>query len=64
MTPAKLRAICDSLNPGGQTRLASLLGIHPTLIRKKLAGKVSISRVDELAIKHVVAGYKGRKKKD
>ena len=64
MTPTELRAVCDSLNPGGQTRLARLLGIHPTLMRKKLAGKVGISRVDELAIKHVVAGAKRRKKKD
>jgi DNA-binding transcriptional regulator YdaS (Cro superfamily) len=64
MTPAELRAVCDSLNPGGQTRLARLLGICPTLLRKKLAGKVGISRVDELAVKHVVAGYKRRKKKD
>jgi DNA-binding transcriptional regulator YdaS (Cro superfamily) len=62
MTPADLRAICDDMNPGGQTRLAKLIGIHPTLLRKKLAGKVGISKVDELAIKHVVAGWKRRKK--
>jgi DNA-binding transcriptional regulator YdaS (Cro superfamily) len=57
MTPAQLRRICNSLNDhrgtGGQTRLAELLGVHPTLIRKKLAGKVPISKKDELAIQQV-----------
>jgi DNA-binding transcriptional regulator YdaS (Cro superfamily) len=53
-----VRRICKSLNDhrgtGGQTRLAELLGVHPTLIRKKLAGTVPISKKDELAIRQVV----------
>jgi hypothetical protein len=26
MTPADLRSICDSFNPGGQSKLARMLG--------------------------------------
>jgi DNA-binding transcriptional regulator YdaS (Cro superfamily) len=50
MTPAELRAICDSLNPGGQTRLAELLGWDASTIRRKLSGATKISRADQLAI--------------
>ncbi|QEH36479.1 hypothetical protein OJF2_50630 [Aquisphaera giovannonii] len=57
MTPAELRAICDSLNgkygKGGQTRLAERLEWDDSTIRRKLAGKSRITKVDELAIKHV-----------
>jgi DNA (cytosine-5)-methyltransferase 1 len=66
LTPVELRAICDDLNDkhgtGGQSLLARLLEIHPSLIRKKLKGQVGISKVDELAIKHAVGGWKRRKK--
>lgn len=57
MTPAELRAICDSLNDergtGGQTRLAELLDWDSSTIRRKLAGKTRITRTDELAIRNV-----------
>jgi hypothetical protein len=41
----------------GQTRLAKLLGVHPTLIRMKLAGDVRISKRDEMAIRQAVAEH-------
>jgi DNA-binding transcriptional regulator YdaS (Cro superfamily) len=62
MTPQQLRAHCDSLNPGGQTKLAKLIGMHATLLRKKLAGKVKIRTVDELAVEEAVKRFKGQKK--
>jgi len=64
MTPAELRAICNDMNPGGQTRLAKLLGMNRTVLVKKLGGKVGISQRDEIAIKDVAARWKRRKKKD
>lgn len=54
MTPAELRSVCDSLNPGGQTRLAELLGWTPRTMRNKLAGKTAITRSDELAVRHLM----------
>lgn len=63
MTPAELRAICDSLNPGGQTKLAGMIGMHPTLLRKKLAGKVKIRKVDEFAIEEAVKQFNRQKKR-
>jgi len=66
MTPEELRAHCDSLNDergtGGQTRLADLLDMHPTLLRKKLAGKVKIRKVDELAVEEAIKRFKRQKK--
>jgi hypothetical protein len=54
MTPADLRAICESLNDergtGGQTRLARLLDWHHSSIWRKLTGKSPITQADELAI--------------
>lgn len=50
MTPTEPRAICESLNPGGQTRLAELLDSDASTIRRKLFGATKISRADELAI--------------
>ncbi len=58
MTPADLRAICNSLNDergtGGQTKLARLLELDASTIRRKLSGKLKISRSDELAIERAV----------
>lgn len=58
MTPAELRAICDSLNDergtGGQTRLARLLGWDASTVRRKLTGKTGITRSDELAIERAL----------
>jgi DNA-binding transcriptional regulator YdaS (Cro superfamily) len=58
MTPADLRAICDSLNDergtGGQTKLARLLGWHHSTVWRKLNSKSKISRSDELAIGRAV----------
>jgi hypothetical protein len=52
MTPAELRAICDSLNDehgtGGQTRLALLIGRGSSTIRRKLAGKSRNTRSDQI----------------
>ena len=54
MTPAALRAICDSLNDeqgmGGQTKLARLLGWNYSTLWRKLAGKSRITQPDELTI--------------
>jgi hypothetical protein len=61
MTPADLRAICDSLTDehgtGGQTRLARLLGWHYTTLWRKLNGKSPITQADELAIRQAVGGF-------
>ena len=54
MTPAQLRKICETFNPGGQTRLAGLLDWTPRTIRNKLSGKTEITKSDELAIRHVM----------
>jgi DNA-binding transcriptional regulator YdaS (Cro superfamily) len=60
--PTALRRICDSLNnergTGGQTKLARLLGWHPSTIRRKLSGKSKITKADELAIRSVIADLK------
>ncbi|MBV8591929.1 MAG: hypothetical protein JO212_18050 [Acetobacteraceae bacterium] len=54
MTPANLRAICDSLNDergtGGQTKLARLLGWHYSTLWRKLNGNSPITESDALAI--------------
>jgi DNA-binding transcriptional regulator YdaS (Cro superfamily) len=54
MTPADLRAICDSLNDergtGGQSRLARLLGWDHSTVWRKLTGKSAITGADALAI--------------
>jgi hypothetical protein len=55
VTPSALRRICESLDPGGQTKLARLLGWNPSTIRRKLSGRSKISKADELAIRWVVA---------
>ena len=59
MTPADLRAICDSLNDergtGGQSRLARLLGWHHSTVWRKLNGKSPITQCDELAIRQAVS---------
>ena len=55
MTPADLRAVCDSLNDeggtGGQTKLARLLGWNHSTVWRKLNGKSPITQSDELAIR-------------
>jgi hypothetical protein len=55
MTPADLRAICDSLNDergtGGQSKLARLLGWNYSTLWRKLNGRSPISQSDELAIR-------------
>ena len=43
MTPAELHPLCDSLNPGGQSKLARLLGWHYTTVWRKLNGKSNIT---------------------
>jgi hypothetical protein len=54
MTPADLRAICDSLNDergtSGQIRLARLLDWHHSTVWRKLTGKSKITESDALAI--------------
>ncbi|WP_151458176.1 hypothetical protein [Tautonia plasticadhaerens] len=50
MTREELRLICDSLDPGGQSKLARMLNVDPRTIRRKLSGASRISRADELAI--------------
>jgi DNA-binding transcriptional regulator YdaS (Cro superfamily) len=63
MTPADLRAICDSLNnergTGGQSRLARLLGWHHSTVWRKLSGKSPITESDALAIQKAVEMAEG-----
>ncbi len=58
MTPAELRAICDSLNDergtGGQSKLARLLSWHYSTLWHKLNGKSRITQSDELAISQAI----------
>ena len=58
MTPADLRAICDSLNDergtGGQSKLARLLGWDYSTLWRKLCGKSLITQSDELAIRQAL----------
>ncbi len=58
LTPADLRAICNSLNDergtGGQTKLARLLGWHNSTLWRKLHGLSKITHSDELAIQQAV----------
>ena len=58
MSPADLRAICDSLNDergtGGQSKLARLLDWHHSTVWRKLAGQSPITQSDELAIRQVL----------
>jgi DNA-binding transcriptional regulator YdaS (Cro superfamily) len=49
-----LRAICESLGPGGQTKLARLLGSHHSTIWRKINGKSPITQSDELAIRQAI----------
>ena len=61
MTPADLRAICNSLNDergtGGQSKLARLLGWNHSTVWRKLNGKNRITQSDELAIGQAVASF-------
>ena len=58
MTPADLRAICDSLNDergtGGQSRLARLLEWHHSTVWRKINGQSPITESDALAIQKAV----------
>jgi hypothetical protein len=58
MTPANLRAICNSLNgergTGGQTGLARLLKWYHSTIWRKLNGKSPITQANELAIRQAL----------
>jgi hypothetical protein len=58
MTPADLRAFCDSLNnergTGGQTRLAHLLGWHHSTIWRNLNCLPKIPPFNELAVRQVI----------
>ena len=60
MTPADLRAICDSLDDergtGGQTKLAGMLDWDYSTLWRKLSGKSPITQSDELAIRQAVEG--------
>jgi hypothetical protein len=57
MTPANLRTLCDTMNPGGQSKLARLLGWHYSTLWRKLNRKSRITQSDELAIMHALAGF-------
>ena len=39
MTPSELRTICDSLNPGGQSKLARMLPVNDRTVRRWLSGE-------------------------
>jgi len=59
LTPAELRAACNSLNDergtGRQTKLAHLLGWHFSTLWRKLNGNSPITLSDELAIRQALA---------
>ena len=63
MTPADLRAICDSLSEehgtGGQSKIARLLGWHYSRLWRKLNGKSRITLSDDLAISQTMSGLHG-----
>ena len=63
MTPADLRAICDSLNDergtGGQTKLARLLGWRHSPVWRKLNGKSPITESDAMAVQKAVETVEG-----
>jgi plasmid maintenance system antidote protein VapI len=63
MTPADLRAICDSLNDergtGGQTKLARLLNWHHSTVWRKLSGKSPITESNALALQKTVETASG-----
>lgn len=42
MTPGEFRTLCNSLNPGGQTKLARMLKVNPRTVRRWLASKSRI----------------------
>jgi hypothetical protein len=54
MMPVDLLAICNSLNPGGQTGLARLLDWDHSTVWRKLNGKSPITESDALAIQKAV----------
>ena len=64
LTPADLRAICDSLNDergtGGQSKLARLLKWHHSTVWRKLNGKSPIIESDALAIQKAVETAEGQ----
>jgi hypothetical protein len=61
MTPAELRAICASINDecgtGGQTKLARSLRSHHSTVWRKLNGKSTITKSDEVAIRQAVRSH-------
>jgi DNA-binding transcriptional regulator YdaS (Cro superfamily) len=58
MTPADLRAVCESLNDeqgtSGQSRLARLVDWHQSTVWRKLNGKSPITAADAPAIQKAV----------
>ncbi len=66
MTPAALRAICESRSTtsgtGGQTKLARFLGWHHTTVWRKLSGKSQITESDVLAIQKTIEMAEGQKR--
>ena len=58
MTPAELRAICDSLNDergtGGQSKLARMFGWNYTTLWRKLNARSRITESDALAIERAM----------
>ena len=62
MTPADLRAICDSFNDergtDGQSKLARLLDWDYSTLWRKLNGRSPITTSDELAIRQAVEGFR------
>ena len=57
MTLADLRSLCDSLNPGGQSKLARMLDWHYTTLWRKLNGKSKFTQSDEYAIQKAIETY-------
>ncbi len=52
MTPATLSEVCDLV--GGQTRLATMIGVTYSTMRRKCNGESEITKGDELKVKQAV----------
>jgi hypothetical protein len=52
--PAKAANLREHCKLVGTTKLAGLIGVHPSLLRKKAAGTVGITQRDEVAIKQAI----------
>lgn len=60
MTPIELRTICESLNPGGQTKLSALTGYNVNHINRMIKGTRAINDRAAIVIKTATKGEGAR----